>query len=84
MRVGPSDPFRIHHDPWAAARAEQELERLRAVLEAHRFAEGRWPEHLQALVERGYVAQATLTDSQGRPYYYATQDDQFVLLAPER
>jgi hypothetical protein len=80
----PRDPFAIRHDPLAAARAAHEVERLRAALEAHRFAEGTWPERLQTLVQRGYVPMAALTDSRGRPYYYAKRDDGFVLLAPER
>ena len=84
VRVEDQDPFRIRHDPLAAARAEHELERLRAVLEAHRFAEGRFPEDLRALAERGYVSESALTDAQGRPYYYALRDEDFVLLAPER
>jgi hypothetical protein len=80
----PTDPFAIRHDPLAAARAAHEVERLRAAVEAHRFAEGAWPEQLQTLVQRGYVPMAALTDSRGRPYYYAKRDDGFVLLAPER
>jgi len=84
VRARATDPFRIPRDPLAAARTEHELERLRAAVEAHRFAEGRWPERLEALVERGYVPQAALTDDRGRPYYYAIRDDEFVLLAPER
>jgi hypothetical protein len=77
-------PFEIRHDPLAAARAAHELERLRAAVEAHRFAEGHWPEALRKLVERGYVPGTALTDPSGRPYYYAVRDDDFVLLAPER
>lgn len=80
----PRDPFAIRHDPLAAARAAHEVERLRAAVEAHRFAEGTWPERLQTLVQRGYVPMGALTDSRGRPYYYAKRDDGFVLLAPER
>ena len=60
------------------------MERLRAAVEAHRFAEGRWPERLESLVDRGYLPATALTDEQGRPYYYANRDDDFVLLAPER
>ena len=78
------DPFRIHDDALAAARAARERERLRAALEAHRFAEGRLPERLAMLAQRGYVPPAALTDEHGRPYYYARRGDAFVLLAPER
>jgi len=80
----PVGPFEIRPDPLSAARAAHELELLRAAVEAHRFAEGRWPEQLGALVERGYVPGTALTDLRGRPYYYAVRDDEFVLLAPER
>jgi len=78
------DPFAIRHDSLAAAQAAHEVERLRAAVEAHRFAEGHWPARLQSLVERGYLPDAALTDERGRPYYYAVRDDDFVLLAPER
>jgi len=78
------DPFRIRDDALAAARAAHEAERLRAALEGHRFAEGRLPERLAALAQKGYVPVAALTDEHGRPYYYARRGDEFVLLAPER
>jgi hypothetical protein len=80
----PSAPFAIRRDPLAAARAAYDVERLRAAVQAHRFAEGRWPERLAALAERGYVPPSALTDAQGRPYYYAAREHGFVLLAPER
>ncbi|HKJ24613.1 MAG TPA: DUF4388 domain-containing protein [Myxococcota bacterium] len=79
-----SDPFAIHRDPLAAARAAHEVERLRAAVEAHRFVEGRFPERLQTLVQGGYVPASALTDARGRPYYYARRGDEFVLLSPER
>jgi len=79
-----SDPFVIHRDPLAAARAAHEVERLRVAVEAHRFVEGRFPERLQTLVQAGYVPASALTDARGRPYYYARRGDEFVLLAPER
>lgn len=79
-----ADPFAIVADPLAAARAAHEVERLRAAVEAHRFAEGRFPEQLQTLVQRGYLPASALTDAHGRPYYYARRGDEFVLLAPER
>lgn len=79
-----SDPFAITRDPLAAARAAHEIERLRAAVEAHRFVEGRFPEKLQTLVQRGYLPASALTDGRGRPYYYARRGDEFVLLAPER
>jgi hypothetical protein len=79
-----TDPFVIAQDPLAAARAAHEVERLRAAVDAHRFAEGRFPEKLQALVQGGYLPAAALTDEHGRPYYYAKRGDEFVLLAPER
>jgi len=82
--AAPADPFAIRHDPLAAARAAHEVERLRAAIEAHRFAEGRLPERLHTLVQGGYVPMAALTDARGRQYYYARRDDGFVLLAPER
>ena len=60
------------------------VEELRAAVEAHRFAEGRWPARLGELASRGYVPDDALTDAKGRPYYYAAREDGFVLLAPER
>ncbi|NNL65162.1 MAG: hypothetical protein HKP30_02865, partial [Myxococcales bacterium] len=77
-------PFEIHRDPLASARAAYDVEQLRAAVEAHRFAEGRWPERLGELAARGYVPDDALTDAKGRPYYYAAREDGFVLLAPER
>lgn len=79
-----ADPFAIVRDPLADARAAHEVERLRAAVDAHRFAEGRFPEQLQALVQGGYLPATALTDEHGRPYYYARRGDEFVLLAPER
>ena len=53
-------------------------EHIRAELEAHRFAHGRYPEHLELLAQSApSLAGEPLGD-----YYYAVRGDEVVLLAP--
>jgi hypothetical protein len=58
--------------------------RLRHALEAFELREGRWPERLRELAERGLLPPQELAAPGGAPYYYARRSDGALLLAPER
>jgi hypothetical protein len=81
--AGMDGAFPIDRAPLVEARAAFETERVRKALEAYRFSHGRWPDRLEDLVEAGFLKPDALTPSEGRPYYYARQGDDAVLLAPE-
>ena len=87
LRATPPDPqpgFALERRPLEAARSAYAARRARHALEAHRFAEGRWPGSLAELETNSLVAQGALTPSGGRPYYYVQRESGAVLLAPER
>jgi hypothetical protein len=81
-RPGPPE-LAVSRDPVREAHVAFGARRLRAAIDAHRWATGRYPEGLLELVEGGFVAPSALTGPEGRPYYYARRGDGYVLLAPE-
>ncbi len=79
---GPSELV-FSRDPVREAGLALGARRLRAAIDAHRWATGRHPDGLLELVERGFVPPSALTGPDGRPYYYAQRGGGYVLLAPE-
>lgn len=61
-----------------------ETERIRQLLEVHRFETGSYPDRLEALAQAGAVSLGSLTPSRLADYYYAVRGDRVVLLAPLR
>ena len=85
--VAPGEPaagFTLQRAPIEASRAAFDARRVRHALEAHRFADGRWPEGLAELERRGVLAAGTLAQHRGAAYYYVVREDGALLLAPER
>jgi hypothetical protein len=85
--VAPGEPapgFTLQRAAIEANRAAFEARRVRHALEAHRFAEGRWPEGLAELERRGVLAAGRLAQHRGDAYYYVVREDGALLLAPER
>jgi hypothetical protein len=76
--------FSVGSNPREAIWSAYQTRRVRHALEAHRFAEARWPETLEDLEARGLVAEGVLAPAGGHPYYYALRDGGALLLAPER
>jgi hypothetical protein len=82
---GPSQPdaFAITGDALASARARLATTGTRALLLAHRVAEGRWPADLPALerwTDDGIVA---LTPSERDAYYVGARAEGPIVLAPD-
>lgn len=80
----PAPRFALERAPVEGLRSAYATLRARHALEAHRFAEGRWPERLEELEGNSLLAQGALTPSGGRPYYYVQRESGALLLAPER
>jgi hypothetical protein len=80
----PAAGFTLPRAPIEANRAAFDARRVRYALEAHRFADGRWPEGLAELERRGILAAGTLAQQRGAAYYYVVREDGALLLAPER
>ncbi len=76
--------FPILRDPLAEARAAAATRRMRNLVEAHRFASGRWPRDLQQLAQRGWITPQALAGAGSGPYYFAETEGGVVVLAPER
>jgi hypothetical protein len=80
----PAPGFELQRAPIEATRAAFDAHRVRHALEAHRFADGRWPEELAELERSGLLAAGTLAQRPGAAYYYVVREDGALLLAPER
>jgi len=76
-------PARLTPDAAVAARAAFEGRRLRNQVEAWRFARGVWPADLDEAQSLG-PGRDSLATSSGRPYYYLSRGDTFLVLVPEQ
>jgi hypothetical protein len=74
-------PPGIHPDPEQHVTSGFERQRLRNLVEAYRFARGRWPASLADLGELD--GNRPLAATGAREYYYAQRGDSFLVLAPE-
>ena len=88
IHLDPSAPgslvgFPIERPSLEAVREATRARGAQLALEAYRFQEGRWPDDVARLEERGLLPRE-LAAPEGRPYYYAMRDDGVRLLAPER
>ena len=85
LRPAPEpDPLALPVSPLAAARAELEAQRWRALLHAHRLATGTWASDLDAVAKWAGGAAPALTRSERDAYHVAQRDEGAVLLAPDR
>lgn len=80
-RVAPAHP--IERTSLESLREGHAARRLVAAQDTYRLLEGRWPERLDDLAERGIVDANALAAPEGRPYYSSHRDDGVILLAPE-
>ncbi len=80
----PGPAFALGPSHLERARGAFALRRVRHALETFELREGRWPERLAELVERGLLAPEELAAPGGAPYYYARRGEGALLLAPER
>jgi hypothetical protein len=67
----------------AIARAAFETRRIRNAADAYRFAKGRWPDDLAALVETGWLSEGSLAAPATAPYHVAHREGALIVLAPE-
>ena len=74
----------IDRAPLEALRLAHEVRGVRHALDAYRFLDGRWPEALPELAERGLPGAQPLASPGAQAYYYATREGDALLLAPER
>ena len=79
-----ADGYLLRRSAFEAARESFASRRVRHAVETYRFIDGRWPQRLAQIEERGVVAGAPLAAPSGRPYYYIVREQGAVLLAPER
>jgi len=77
------DDFAVAGDALASARARFAATRTRALLLAHRVAEGRWPAGLAALAEWTRDEAVALTPGERDAYYVGARVEGPVVLAPD-
>jgi hypothetical protein len=82
--AGAGPAFGLGPSSLELARAAFAQRRVRHALEAFALREGRWPERLGELAERGLLPPSQLAAPGGAPYYYARRGAGALLLAPER
>jgi hypothetical protein len=80
---GAGDGFDVGGDALAAARTRFAAARTRALVLAHRVAEGRWPDGLAALAEWTRDGSVALTPAERDAYYVGARAEGPVVLAPD-
>jgi hypothetical protein len=77
------DGFDVTGDALAAARARFATARTRALVLAHRVAEGRWPDGLMALSQWTRDDAVALTPAERDAYYVGARNEGLIVLAPD-
>lgn len=82
---GPADAdgFDVASDAIAVARARFSVAGTRALILAHRVAEGRWPDGLAALAEWTRDDAVALTPAEREAYYVGARAEGPIVLAPD-